>query len=546
MTAPIDFDSAGEALRPGRDAKHPRLREAAGLLAGGRPGMALKLLKDHLARQPDDAVALHLMSEIALSQGRDDAALDLLTRSLEAMPGLAGARYSRANILLRKGELEAALADADVLLGADARNPRFRVLKAMVLEAVEDYAASVALWRGLTEDYPDAINCWTRYGNALRLLGRRDDSVAAYRRAVAADPSGGDAWLGLADLKTFRFDDADIAAMEAELARPGIASEDRVRLHFALGRAEADRAAYETAFGHYAKGNALHRLSLKHDPDVLSAYVARCKRVFTPEFFAARAGFGSPSPAPVFIVGMMRAGSTLVEQILASHPQIEGTRELSDLAAVSRQLQTGGVSYWEALEKLDAPTAARMGERYLAAVATHRKLGRPFFLDKMGANFAQIGLIRLILPNARIVDVRRHPLACGFSIFSQLFSSGQNDSYRLSDIGRLYRDYVELTAHFEKVLPGHIHRVIYEDLVADPEGRIRELLDYLGLPFEARCLDFHKSDRVVTTISSEQVRRPIYKSALEQWRHFAPWLEPLANSLGPVLANYPSVPEEWR
>ncbi|HWA89965.1 MAG TPA: sulfotransferase [Rhizomicrobium sp.] len=537
-----DFDSAAEALRPGRGAKHPRLREAARLFADGKPGAALKPLKEFLGKQPDDPVALHLMGEIALAQGRDDAALGLMTRALQAAPGLAGARYSRASILLRRGEAEAALADATLLLADDASNPRFRVLKAMALEAVEDYAASAELWLALAQDFPDAANCWTRAGNALRLLGRREEAVAAYRRAIAADPSSGDPWWGLADLKTYRFDDAEVAAMEAQLQRPGLAPEDRVRLHFALGKACADRGSYETAFGHYAKGNALHRLGIKHDPAVLSAYVARAKQVFTPEFFARREGYGAESDAPIFIVGMMRAGSTLVEQILASHSQVEATRELSDLAAVSLTLQTG--SYWDALQALDRDTATELGKRYLAATASHRKLGRAHFLDKMGANFAQAGLIRLILPQAKIVDVRRHPLACGFSIFSQLFPSGQNDSYRLAEIGRLYRDYVELMAHFETVLP--VHRVIYEELVTDPEREIRRLLDHLGLPFEAACLDFHKSGRVVTTVSSEQVRRPIYKSALEQWRHFEPWLGPLAESLGPVLAAYPSVPEEWR
>jgi len=364
---------------------------------------------------------------------------------------------------------------------------------------------------------------------------------------VAIDPSSGPAWWSLADLKTFRFEDADVAVMQAQLARRDLPGPDRVRLHFALGKADADRALYEASFFHYAQGNALHRATIRHDPAVLSSYVANCKQVFTPEFFARRAGYGVPSRAPIFVVGMMRAGSTLVEQILATHTQIEGTRELSDLAAVSRQIQvdaaTEGIPYWQALERLDADAAASMGARYLAAVEPHRKLGRPFFLDKMGANFTQIGLIQLLLPQARIVDVRRHPMACGLSIFSQLFPHGQNDAYKLEDIGRLYRDYVELTAHFDAVLPGRVHRVFYEDLVAQPEREIRRLLDYLGVPFEARCLEFHRTERVVATVSAEQVRRPIYKDALEQWRHFEPWLGPLADALGPVLAAYPAVPD---
>ena len=540
MTSVPDFESAAEELRPGRHAKHPRLREAAAHVARGRIAPAAKLLREFLDRHPQDANALHMLGAIALMQGRDGEAQALLRRS-----DLAAARYSLANLWLRMNQPEAALVEAEALLARDPQNPRFRVLMAMALEAVEDYAKSAEVWRALTQDYPAQINCWTRYGHALRLTGRRDESIAAYRRIIAIDPSNGGAWWSLADLKTYRFDDADVAQMETQLAGPDLAAEDRTQLHFALGKAYADRKLHETSFGHYARANALHRLGIKHDPEVLSAYVARCRRVFTAEFFERRAGFGCAEPGPVFVVGMMRSGSTLVEQILASHSQIEGTRELSDLAAISRELQAAG-PYPDMLATLDGETTRRLGERYLEATRAHRRLGRPFFVDKMGANFAHVGLIALILPNTKIIDVRRHPLACGFSIFSQLFPQGQNDSYRLSDIAHLYRDYVALMAHFDCVAPGRVHRVFYESLVAEPEAEIRALFAYLGLPFEPQTLRFHESERVVTTVSSEQVRSPLYKGALERWRDFEPWLGPLAAGLGPVLEAYPSVPEEWR
>jgi len=527
-----------------------RLCEAAALVHGGKPGQAANLLKEILSRRPDDATALSMLGDIAASQGRDGPALELLSRALKASPGLLAARSSRANVLLRTGAATAALEDIELLLAQRPRDPDYRQLRARALEAVEDHAAAVEIWRELAEDYPDNAHGWIRYGTALRLLGHGEEGIAAYRRAIAIDPSSGAAWWALADLKTFRFEDADLAEMETQLARPATAATDRVRLHFALGKAYADRERYEASFGHYAKGNALHRATIRHDPAVLGNYVAGCRQVFTADFFARRAGFGSPGPAPIFVVGMMRAGSTLVEQILASHSQVEGTRELSDLAALSRRIESdaasAGLTYWQVLERLGPGDAEKLGARYLAAVEPHRRLGRPFFVDKMGANFSLIGLIHLCLPEARIIDVRRHPLACGFSMFAQLFPQGQNDCYRLEDIGRLYRDYVELTAHFDAVLPGRIHRVFYEDLVAEPEREVRRLLDHLGLPFEAQCLDFHKTRRVVATVSSEQVRRPIYKDALEQWRHFEPWLGPLASSLGPALAAYPAVPEEWR
>jgi tetratricopeptide (TPR) repeat protein len=526
------------------------LCEAAALVHAGKPGLAVKLLRDLLSRHPDEATALSMLGDIAASRGNDEAALDLLTRSLKSSPGLLAARASRANLLLRMADASAALEDARALVAEQPANPDFRALEARALEALEDHAAAVEIWRALAEEYPDTAGCWIRYGTALRLLGCRDDSVAAYRRAIAIEPSSGPAWWALADLKTYRFEDAEVAEMEKQVARRNVAADDRVCLHFALGRANADRGRYEASFACYAKGNALHRSTIQHDPAVLGAHVAACKRVFTADFLARRSGFGDSGDAPIFVVGMMRAGSTLVEQILASHSQIEGTRELSALAAVSRQLEreaaARGVGYWQVLEALDADATARLGARYLAAVAPHRRLGKPFFIDKMGANFALIGLIRMILPQAKVIDVRRHPLACGLSIFTQLFPHGQNDCYRLEEIGQVYRDYVELTAHFDAVLPGRIHRVFYEDLVSAPEREIRRLLDYLGVPFESQCLDFHRTQRVVTTASSEQVRRPIYRDALDQWRHFEPWLGPLAGSLGPVLAAYPSVPEAWR
>jgi tetratricopeptide (TPR) repeat protein len=530
-------------------AVHLRLCEAAALVHGGKQGQAARLLREILSRRPDHAMALSMLSDIAISQGHDRPALDLLTRCLKKEPGLQAARSKRVQVLLRIGSVAAAMEDVEILLAKDPRDPQFRALKAQALEAVEDHAAAAEIWRALAEEYPDEPAGWIRYGTALRLLGRREECIAAYRRALAIDPSSGEAWWALADLKTFRLDDAEVARMQAQLRRADIAKPDQVRLHFALGKANADRAHHEAAFSHYAQGNALHRSTLKHDPAVLGAYVAGCKQFFTREFFEQRSGFGSPGAGPVFVVGMMRAGSTLVEQILASHSQIEATRELADLSTISRQLQADatskGIDYWQRLALIDAEEAARLGERYRAAVEPHRRLGRPLFLDKMGANFALIGLIRLILPDAKLIDVRRHPMACGLSIFTQLFPSGQNDCYRLEEIGLLYRRYVELCAHFDAVLPGLVHRVFYEDLVGQPGAEVRRLCDYLGLPFEPACLDFHQSSRVVTTVSAEQVRRPIYQDALEQWRYYEPWLGPLAQSLGPVLEAYPSVPPHW-
>ena len=404
-----DFESAAEALRPNRSLRHPRLREAAAFLEGNRLDLATKLLQEFLKDHLRDASALRLAGEVAMRQGRNKDAERLLGRCVELAPDFAAARFSYANALLQVNKPEAALAEAEELLKQAPRNPLFRRLKAVALEAIENYAAAAAIWRALTEDFPAHPECWVRYGHSLRILGSTQECIAAYREAIVHDPSSGGAWWALADLKTFRFSETEIERMESQLARADLAAEDRTRLHFALGKAYADVQLYEKSFGNYAKGNALHRLGLKHDPDVLTAYVARCKKVFTTDFFRERAGSECASADPIFIVGMARSGSTLVEQILASHSRIEGTKELSDLAALSMRVQTDiaskeGAGYPEVLKKLDAAALTRLGEEYLTVTRIHRKLGRLFFIDKMGPNFVHVGLVQLILPNAKIVD----------------------------------------------------------------------------------------------------------------------------------------------
>jgi tetratricopeptide (TPR) repeat protein len=541
-----DLEAAARALRPESWLRNARLREAAALLDAGQVEAANTMLRAFLQSNAGAPGALFLLGELASRMGADDDAERLLAQCVKVQPAFAPFRFAHANLTLRMNRQDDALADAETLLEQHPQNPLFRQLRAIVLQSLEDYPAAVAAWRALADDHPSDPDLWVQYGHALRGLGSREDALAAYRKALSLNPSFGGAWWALADMKTLRFSDDEVATMEAQLGTPGLADDDGSRLHFALGKAYADRKSYKESFTHYAKGNAIERLGITHDPGVLTAYVARCKSLFTADFFAQRDGLGCDDPAPIFIVGMARAGSTLVEQILASHSQVEGTRELSDLATLARQVPNdpaaAGHGYPGALAHLDRAALTRLGERYLESTRAHRRTDRPRFIDKMGANFVHAGLIHLALPNARIVDVRRHPLACGFSIFAQLFPSGQNDSYRLSDIGRLYRSYVELMAHVDRVLPGRVHRVFYEQLVGDPDAEIRRLLAYLGLPFEPACLQFHETDRAVATASSEQVRRPLYRDALEQWRPFEPWLGPLKDALGPVLDAYPDVP----
>jgi tetratricopeptide (TPR) repeat protein len=541
-----DFESAKEALRATSLARHPRLREAALLLEKRRFEDSTTLLRDFLKDHPRDVRAVHLMAQIAMRQNRTDDARALLEQCIELAPDFVASRYSYANMLMKLNRPEAAFAQADELTKCDPPNPLFRARKATILEKIGNYEAAAKLWRGLIDDYPFRPESWERYGNALRVLGRLEDAVVAYRKLVELDPHSGIPWWHLADMKTFRFAAGDIDQMERELASTELTASARIFFHFSLGKAYADLKLYEKSFSHYAKGNAIQRIGLTHDSSALTARVANCKKALKPDFFRDRFGCGCDSRAPIFLVGMLRAGSTLVEQILASHSQVEGTRELSDLTTISRQLEDAASrerhTYLQVLANLDAAALRNLGESYLERVRAHRKLDRPFFTDKMGENYFHIGLIQLILPNAKIIDVRRHPLACCFSNFAQIFPDGQNNAYRLSDIGHNYGSYVELMAHFDRVLPGRVHRIFYENLVTEPGAEIRRLLGYLGLPFEEDCLRFYKTERAVTTVSAEQVRKPIYRDAIDQWRDYEPWLGPLKAALGPVLDLYPDVP----
>jgi hypothetical protein len=337
--------------------------------------------------------------------------------------------------------------------------------------------------------------------------------------------------------------------MRDHLARPEVTGEDRMYLHFALGKAYGDAKNYAKSFENYARANALKRLSIEYDPGWLARNAAKCKALFTHEFLKARAGWGCDTPGPIFIIGMQRAGSTLLEQILASHSAVEGTAELPDISLLAEHIGETiapklGSEYPGVLAKLDAAALSRFGERYLETTNFRRSPGRPFFTDKMPYNFLHVGLIHLILPNAKIIDMRRHPLACCFSNFSSHFKFGALFAYRLTELGQAYADYMEMMAHFDAVLPGRVHRVFYENLVRQPEMEIRRLLDYVGLPFENACLRFHENRRAMDSVSSEQVRRPIFNESVDQWRNYEPWLGPLKSALGPVLEAIPEAPAQ--
>ncbi|HPE72795.1 MAG TPA: sulfotransferase [Candidatus Competibacter sp.] len=524
----------------------PVLRMAADALNGGRLAEAEKRLRDRLREMPTDVAAIRMLAEVAVRIGRTEDAEALLARCLELAPGFTAARQNYAMVLHRANKPADALREIDTLLGQNPEDPSHLNLRAVVLCRTGDYAEGIRIYQSLLQRYPDQGRIWLSFGHALKTAGERDGAVAAYRRCLEMDPRSGEAWWSLANLKTFRFSAADLRTMQG-IEREKLDPEQCSQLDFALGKALEDVADYPASFAHYDAGNALRRRLMPYRSAEATARVDRAKALFNREFFAQRHGWGCASDDPIFIVGMPRAGSTLVEQILSSHPAIEGTMELPEIISITRDLRHAGgnkspSSYHDALAVMDSAACAAMGQRYLERTRIQRKQDRPHFIDKMPNNFFHVGLIHLILPNARIIDVRRHPLACCFSGFKQYFARGQNFSYSLEDIGAYYRDYVELMRHFDAELPGRIHRVIYEELVDDVETAVRALLDYCGLPFADECLRFFENDRAVRTASSEQVRQPIYREGVNHWRHFEPWLDPLKGVLGPVLTEYPNPP----
>ncbi|MCW5645663.1 MAG: sulfotransferase [Sphingopyxis sp.] len=530
---------------------HDEAMVAAALaLAEDRLPDAEAALRARLRDDATDVAAIRMLAEVAGRIGRYGDAEKLLLRALELAPGFGAARANLATVFYKQNRYADAVAALDAVLDEDPDNPAHANLKAAALGRIGGYDEAIALYEQLTGRFPDHAKLWMSYGHMLKTVGRQDACIAAYRHALAADPGLGELWWSLANLKTIRFEADDRAAMEAALAAadPADASrdDDRLHLHFALGKAYDDAEDAKAAFGHYAAGNAIRAAQLGYDPAETRATVDAVIATCTADFFAARANAGDPAPDPIFILGMPRAGSTLVEQILASHSAIEGTMELPDIPALAlglgRETQGEGRHWVAALADAPPERLAEMGAAFLRRTAVQRKTGKPFYIDKLPNNWRYVPLIRLILPNAKIIDARRHPLDCCWSNFRQHYAKGQAFSYGLTDMGAYYRDYVRLMAHIDAVQPGRVHRVIHEALLDDPEAQVRAMLSYLDLPFEDACMAFHTNARAVRTASSEQVRRPINRDGVDQWRPYEAWLGPLRDALGAVLEDYPAVP----
>ncbi|WP_296677172.1 tetratricopeptide repeat-containing sulfotransferase family protein [Novosphingobium sp.] len=524
---------------------HPRLIEAAAALNANELSRAEPLLRQHLKADPFDVYAIRMLAELAGRIGRLRDAETLLRRALEIAPGFTAARSNLALLLHRQNREAEALNELDLVSREEPDDPSHATLRAAVAGRIGEFDEALALYEDILSREHSPAPIWLSYGHTLKTVGRLDDGIAAYRTAIAKRPGFGEAWWSIANLKTARMDAADRAAIETALGDQGISADDRYHLHFALAKSLEDSGQAAAAFDHYLEANRLRRCELPYDAADTARAVDRIIELFTPEFVARRKGQGCQAPDPVFIVGMPRAGSTLVEQILSSHSMVEGTMELPDIPGIVNRLAREG-AYPRLLDSLAPAQLSALGESYLATTRIQRREGKPLFIDKLPNNWMHAGLIHLILPNARIIDARRHPLDCGYSNFRQHFARGQAFSYDLGDIGHYYGDYVRLMAHFDRVLPGRIHRVIHERLLDDPEQEIGLLLSALNLPFERACIDFASNRRPVRTPSSEQVRQPINRSGEGRWRNIDHQLDPLKIALGDVLRCYPDVPDAWQ
>ncbi len=500
----------------------------------GRLLRAEEICRHHLRNHPRDVEGMRLLAEIGKRLGVLDDAEFLLESAVAFAPDHIQLRLDYIEILRRRQKFERAMAEAEALHAREPGNPLFQSHLAIEAMQTGDYDRAFALFDAVLATLPDDPATLTSRGHALKTTGAQDDAIASYRAAIAVRPDHGDAWYALANLKTYRFSDEEIAALRARAARPGLAFADRVHLSFALGKALEDRGDHAGSFAAYRKGNDLKRAQTRYSADTMTAELARQHEACDPELFARHAGEGHDAPDPIFILGLPRAGSTLLEQILASHSQIDGTLELPNILSLAHRLRgrrAGAPRYPQILHDLTGEQLRAFGQQYIADTRVHRQ-GAPYFIDKMPNNFRHIGLIHLILPNAKIIDARRAPMDCCFSGFKQLFAEGQEFTYGLTEIGRYYSDYVALMAHWDAVLPGKVLRVQHEDVLDDLEGQTRRMLEFLGLAFEEQCLAFHETRRAVRTASSEQVRRPINRSGQGAWRPYEPWLDELKIALG--------------
>jgi tetratricopeptide (TPR) repeat protein len=520
----------------------PEIVSATALFSDGEWLPAEQIVRAYLLKHGNHVEAMRLLARIGIERDVLDDAEILLEAVMELAPGYQAARCDYARVLLERHKSLRAREELEKLLTLEPDNRTYRTMYATACVGLGEHEKALTLYRQLLVESPRAADVHLSVAHSLKTLGRREESIEAYRAAAAARPGYGDAYWSLANLKTYRFTDAEIARMRAEESAPTTTLVDRYHLCFALGKGFEDRVEFEESYRYYERGNALKRSENRYRPEIFETNTRKQIDVCTRELFSLRKGMGANNPDPIFILGLPRSGSTLLEQILASHSSVEGTQELADIPRMVLELQgrapeLDNPRYPSVLAGLKPDEFLRLGEKYLTDTRIYRT-DRPYFIDKMPNNFRHIGLIHLMLPNARIIDARREPMACCFSNLKQLFATGQEFTYSIEDIARYYRTYLDLMQHWDAVLPGRVLRVWHEDVVDDLEGNVRRILDFCGLPFEPACVEFYKTERSVRTASSEQVRQPIFREGLDQWKNYQPWLGPLKDALGDALVRY--------
>jgi tetratricopeptide (TPR) repeat protein len=515
---------------------------ATGLFSDGELGAAEQLTRAFLLEHGHHIEAMRLLARIGIERDVLDDAQLLLEGVLELAPDYRAARCDYVRVLSERHLHRQAQEQALKLLAADPANRDYRLLYALSCVGLGQHERAIEVYRELLDGAAQPADLHLSIAHSLKTLGRGAEAIAGYRAAAAARSGFGDAYWSLANLKTYRFEEPEVAEMRAAEAAPATAAVDRYHLCFALGKALEDQGKFLESYQYYERGNALKRAESRYQSEPIELNTRLQIAVCTPELFARNAGGGASAPDPIFIVGLPRSGSTLIEQILASHSAVEGTYELAEIPRVVAELKgrepdLGRPRYPAVLAQLTGSDFRRLGERYLTDTRIYRS-GKPHFIDKMPNNFRHVGLIHLMLPRAKIIDARREPMACCFGNLKQLFARGQEFAYSVDDIARYYRTYLELMRHWQRVLPGRVLRVQHEDLVEDLEGNVRRILEYCGLAFEPACVEFYRTERSVRTASSEQVRQPIYREGLDQWRHYEPWLGPLHEALGDALTRY--------
>ena len=524
------------------DALPQEVVNATSLFSDGDLAPAEQILRAYLLEHGNHIEAMRLLARIGIARKVFDDAEILLKAVLERAPNYILARIEFAGVLLDRHKYQSAREQLEILLKIDPNNRQYQTLFANTCVGLGEHAKAIVLYRKLLADAPRAAELHLSLAHSLKTLGKRDESIASYQAAATIRSDFGDAYWSLANLKTYQFSDREIETMRSAEAALEIPQIDRYHLCFALGKALEDRTQYEESFRYYERGNLLKATETQYRPEAIELNARLQIQTCTREFFERLSNVGNKSAAPIFIVGLPRSGSTLIEQILASHSQVEGTQELAEIPRIVANFQghdadLANPRYPAVLSTLHPDDFQKLGEKYLLDTLAYRS-GSTHFIDKMPNNFRHIALIHLVLPNARIIDARREPMACCFSNLKQLFASGQEFTYSIADIARYYRTYLDLMQHWDTVLPGKVLRVLHEDVVDDLERNIRRILDFCGLDFEPACIDFHKNERSVRTASSEQVRQPIFRGGLDQWKHYEPWLQPLKETLGDALTRF--------